>query len=83
MIARVSLFVLAAFAPLAAASAQPVTGESPAAEQTAQQPADAAAQQRGEQPAERRICRRVEMTGQRTAAQRVCMTAAEWRRSEY
>lgn len=79
MIDKLSLALLLASAPLAAVAAQPATGESPAAEQSAQ-PAGTA-EQRSEAPAERRICRRVETTGQRTGAQRLCLTAEQWRRA--
>ncbi|HEX8643651.1 MAG TPA: hypothetical protein VF702_07030 [Allosphingosinicella sp.] len=86
MIKKLSIALIAATAPLAAVSAQPATGESPAAEQTAQEPADAqtdTAQPREERSAERRICRRIDTTGSRTGGQRVCMTAEQWRRADY
>lgn len=79
---KLSIFLIALSAPIAAFASQPETATSDAAPATnaSEQAAAPAEQSERPAPAERRICRRIDSTGSRTAGQRVCMTAEQWRR---
>ena len=77
-----SLFLVAAIAPFAAAAAQPASESAETPAGASEQAATPAQQAERPAPAERRICRRIDSTGSRTAGQRVCMTAEQWRRAD-